>query len=1070
MPVDSVFWSFSGGSPVNSTELYPPCVQYEGADTYTYTVTAFNVCGSATASDSFVIDTIPEVILGPTDTLCLSDGITQLFPATPPGGVWSGPGIIDSATGLFDPAAITLTGTLTETTVTYTFTDGVCVISKDKSVLVIDMRFVDGGPTINTCISETAVILNGGTPAGGWYEGPGVTDSVGVFDPSSLPLGSYVLTYSYKLPFTDCIGSDTFIVHVRPLPVPNFIVTDSLCINVPVLYANTGTGAVAYQWLFDDGSTYTSANVSHAFITTGLHTVKLIAESQYGCRDSIEKQVFVSGPPEASFEKDTTQGCAVLPINFTNTSNGYQFVHYFWDFGDGDTTSVTDPPTQYFNQGLQDTVYFIRLTATNHCGMDSFTDSVTVFPKPLVNLKLSKNEGCTPLPVRFNNLTKGLPDSYEWYVNNILFSTDSIPPDRIFTANGTENEIYIVRLIAFNECGSDTADQQITVKPDSIRVFFSVDKSAGCEPLTVTFENSTSPDSLIVYNWYFDQNDDTSIAEDTIYTFFSTGDTITKYRVKLFANNGCSENSYSTDITVYPSPSVSFTVPGYVCADDSIQFVNTSVDVNGNYWEFGDGNTSTATNPVHIYAVPGIYIVKLTAFSASTGCPDTFTKTVIVRSLPTPEYSATPTFGCPPLNVSVTNLTNGADNYYYRWDYGDGNTSVGKSPGMHSYIKSGNYNITLWAVDVYGCDNDTVISNILVYPVPVADFNISQDERCGLPQEVCLQNTTLGASGFNWNLGNGSVTVQNNPCTSYEKAGLYKIILVAKNAFLCADTIEKDFIAYDIPEASFSVDDTVQCTVANVMFENKSLNAEFANWYFHNGQDTSYNTSWEYPDTGYYSVMLVVGNGSGCTDTLRQDSLLHIYPSPSADFYFDKIDSEPPSTYQFYDDSSSDALNFFWEFSDGSPISELKDPRHRFVSIIDKTVYHWVVNQFNCVDTAIAIVDLDTIGSLYIPNILEPQSGINFEKTIFLPKGIGLAEYHIAIYSRTGQLMWESMSLDEDGMPSEWWDGTLNGEQVPAGVFIWKVHRARFVDGTEWDGMKDEKGRIRRSNFLYLLR
>ena len=136
---------------------------------------------------------------------------------------------------------------------------------------------------------------------------------------------------------------------------------------------------------------------------------------------------------------------------------------------------------------------------------------------------------------------------------------------------------------------------------------------------------------MIVYNWYFDQNDDTSIAEDTIYTFFSTGDTITKYRVKLFANNGCSENSYSTDITVYPSPSVSFTVPGYVCADDSIQFVNTSVDVNGNYWEFGDGNTSTATNPVHIYAVPGIYIVKLTAFSASTGCPDTFTETVIGR-------------------------------------------------------------------------------------------------------------------------------------------------------------------------------------------------------------------------------------------------------------------------------------------------------------------------------------------------------------------------------------------------------------------------------------------------------
>jgi hypothetical protein len=55
-------------------------------------------------------------------------------------------------------------------------------------------------------------------------------------------------------------------------------------------------------------------------------------------------------------------------------------------------------------------------------------------------------------------------------------------------------------------------------------------------------------------------------------------------------------------------------------------------------------------------------------------------------------------------------------------------------------------------------------------------------------------------------------------------------------------------------------------------------------------------------------------------------------------------------------------------------------------------------------------------------------------------------------------------------MPDEYWDGTFLGEEMPVGVFVWKVHRATFIDGTDWDGMEDEKGRMRQSGFLYLVR
>jgi hypothetical protein len=55
-------------------------------------------------------------------------------------------------------------------------------------------------------------------------------------------------------------------------------------------------------------------------------------------------------------------------------------------------------------------------------------------------------------------------------------------------------------------------------------------------------------------------------------------------------------------------------------------------------------------------------------------------------------------------------------------------------------------------------------------------------------------------------------------------------------------------------------------------------------------------------------------------------------------------------------------------------------------------------------------------------------------------------------------------------MPNEFWDGTFLGEQMPGSVYVWKVHRARFIDGTDWDGMEDEQGKLRKSGYLYLVR
>jgi len=1074
--INFVHWSFPGGAPSSSDAYLPPQVSYSSPGAYTISVEVQNECGTASAMESFTVFETPTIDLGPSDTICLSDGVTALFPPSPPGGTWTGAGIVAPGnTGLFDPGAITLSGPVTEAVVTYTVTNGICPASRDKIVYVIDLRFVDGGPDVNVCISENTVQLTGGTPAGGWYVGQGVIDEAGIFSPLGLATGAYTITYFYQLPFTECIGSDTFIVNIRPLPAPDFSVTDSLCIDVPATYLNASQGASRYEWFFDDGATYASTNPSHAFSTTGDHTVQLIAYSIYNCADSISKMVYVSGPPEVSFAMDTTEGCAVLPITFDNQTIGYQFVRYNWNFGNNQFSNEEQPGTIFYEQGLRDTTYYIRLTATNHCGTSSQVDSILVFPLPLAAPRFSQVQGCTPLNVRFNNTTEGLPDSFAWYIDGVLYSTDSLPPDRLFYASGIENEIYEILFVAYNECGTDSAFQQITVLPDSIRTFFSVDVNAGCEPLTVSFQNSTSPDSLIIYNWYFDQNDDTSTARDTSYTFYATGDTITRYTVTLVADNGCSQNSYSIEITVYPSPRVGFDAPLYSCAEDSVSFLNTSIDVNGNFWEFGDGSTSTATNPVHFFEAPGSYWVKLTAYSAATGCPASDSMLINIRSLPQPILAASPRFGCPPLDVTLVNQTLNPQDYFFRWDFGDGNTTVGANPPSHRYLNSGNYNITLWAVDVYGCDKDTVFQSILVYPVPVPQFEIIQEAPCGLPQEVCFDNTSTGAFGFTWNLGNGTpVTTQNEPCTSYSIAGPYTIELTASNEFLCAATLSKEFRAYDVPMADFTVPDTDICEGDTVQFTNTSQHTEFVRWEIREGlnqiyTDTVRSLRYWFRDQGVYGVTLIAGNGSGCVDTLVLDDYFTVFPTPVAGFTAEMLDDELPTTYQFWDESSPDAIEFGWYFSDGTPISRDKDPIHRFLSSFDKTVFHWAINEFGCADTISRIVELDTLGGLYIPNLMEPANP-EFEKQVFMPKGIGLSDYYISVFTRTGQLVWESSALNEEGIPEEFWDGTFLGKPMPAGVYVWKVGKARFFGGKTWTGMKDFKGKPRKTGFLYLVR
>jgi PKD repeat protein len=149
-------------------------------------------------------------------------------------------------------------------------------------------------------------------------------------------------------------------------------------------------------------------------------------------------------------------------------------------------------------------------------------------------------------------------------------------------------------------------------------------------------------------------------------------------------------------------------------------------------WHFGDGNTSTEENPVHVYADSGSFTVTLIV--SGTAGSDTVTKENFVSVLaplpPVAAFDAVPKSGDAPLEVTFINQSLG---YYTAclWDFGDGETDTANAP-VHTYTEAGTYSVTLTVTGPGGQSMDYQAALITVNePVGVTD-------RSGIPSDFDL--------------------------------------------------------------------------------------------------------------------------------------------------------------------------------------------------------------------------------------------------------------------------------------------------------------------------------------------
>jgi gliding motility-associated-like protein len=202
----------------------------------------------------------------------------------------------------------------------------------------------------------------------------------------------------------------------------------------------------------------------------------------------------------------------------------------------------------------------------------------------------------------------------------------------------------------------------------------------------------------------------------------------------------------------------------------------------------------------------------------------------------------------------------------FSWNFGDNNTSNLANP-THTYQQPGNYTVTMIAYDNSGCA-DTVSQVVNIVSSPSASFT-SNVPPCSLTGTF-TNSSTGNVVSYHWNFGDGDSSAIENPAHSYLQSGTYNIILTVTDNNGCIDTATRSISPYIFSLADFIY--SIDTCAMQVMFTNKSVNAESVLWDFGDGSTgNEFLPLHVYSQSGIYPVVLITNPGSICSDTLQQD-------------------------------------------------------------------------------------------------------------------------------------------------------------------------------------------------------
>lgn len=476
-------------------------------------------------------------------------------------------------------------------------------------------------------------------------------------------------------------------------------------------------------------------------------------------------------------------------------------------------------------------------------------------------------------------------------------------------------------------------------------------------------------------------------------------------------------DSLGTPANIDPSAGFTFTVDNL-----DVTFTDTSSDSDGTIttwsWDFGEGGSSTAQNPIYSFAADGTYSVTLTV-TDDDGASDSNIQDVTIDSTNVVPISSF-TYVASDLQVTFTDGSSDSDGTIanWNWDFGDGNTSTQQNP-VNNYTAGGDYEVSLTVTDNQGTTNlsNQTVSVVAPNVDPVADFSFTSTDL-----SVDFSDTSNDSDGsissWSWDFGDGNLSTLQNPSNTYASAGNYTVTLIVTDNQGATDSTNQSvsvndgggstsggFTVTDVSPAfreilSFNIDvpanadslvvDTsggdgdvdLAINFGSTPTRNNSVCLE-------NSSGNTHNCTVSNPQAGTWFIIV---RGAQASSGVQLDAYWFASGAsnlaPVADFSFTTNELEATFT-----DSSTDSdgsiVAWDWDFGDGNT-STSQNPVNIYSTAGSYTVELTVTDDQGATATTSQTVTVSSSGGNsggFTITGISPTSGQNLSYTIDVPAG-----------------------------------------------------------------------------------